>query len=71
MKPVSQMSEREAACFTNLKKAMNDSFIVVDYLENAARLAPNSDVEEDITAALVMMGMVQEMIESVVRDLTN
>jgi len=71
MKPVSQMSEREAACFTNLKRAMNDSFIVIDYLENAARLAPNNEVDEEITAVLVMMGMVQDMTESIIRDLTN
>ena len=71
MKATSEMSEREAACFINMKKAMNDSYIVVDYLENAQHLASSSDIEEDITAALLMMGMVQDLIENVVRDLTN
>ena len=71
MKPTSQMSEREAACFINLKKAMNDTYIVIDYLENASRLAPNSEIDEDISGPLLMMGIVQELIREVIADLTN
>ena len=71
MKPTSEMTEQEAACFVNLKKAMNDSNIVVNYLENAMHLAPDIDLHEDIAYAAMMMGVVQSIIEQCVKDLTE
>lgn len=71
MKPLREMDERSAACLTNLKKAMNDSYLVIEYLEGAERLASSSEQEEGITAAVLAMGMVQELIRECVSDLTN
>lgn len=71
MRPLREMDERTAACLTNLKKAMNDSYLVIDYLEGAERLAPSSDAEQGITAAVLAMGMVQELIQECVSDLTK
>ena len=71
MKPTSAMNEKEAACFVNLKKAMNDSFIVNDYLENARHLSPNIDLHEDIAYAMTLLGVVQSIIEQCVKDLTE
>ena len=71
MKPTSEMTTQEAACFINLKKAMNDSIIVNDYLENALTLAPNFDLKEDIAYAIAMMGVMQNVIEELVKDLTS
>ena len=71
MKPTSAMNEKEAACFINLKKAMNDSHIVNDYLENARHLSPNIDLHEDIAYAMTLLGVVQSMIEQCVKDLTE
>jgi hypothetical protein len=71
MKPTSAMNEKEAACFVNLKKAMNDSYIVNDYLENARHLSPNIDLHEDIAYAMTLLGVVQSMIEECVKDLTE
>jgi hypothetical protein len=65
------MNEKEAACFVNLKKAMNDSHIVNDYLENARHLSPNIDLHEDIAYAMTLLGVVQSMIEQCVKDLTE
>jgi hypothetical protein len=65
------MTEQEAACFINLKKAMNDSYIVVNYLENAMHLAPDIDLHEDIAYAAMMMGVVQNIIEQCVKDITE
>jgi hypothetical protein len=70
MKPTSAMTDKEAACFVNLKRAMNDSYIVNDYLENARHLSPNIDVHEDIAYAMTMLGAVQSIIEQCVKDLT-
>ena len=71
MKPTSEMTEQEAACFVNLKKAMNDSFIVNNYLENARMLSPNIDLHEDIAYAATLLGVVQSIIEQCVKDLTE
>lgn len=71
MKPTSAMNDKEAACFINLKKAMNDSHIVNDYLDNAMHLAPNIDVHEDIAYAATLLGVVQSMIEQCVKDITE
>jgi len=71
VKPTSAMTEQEAACFINLKKAMNDSYIVIDYLENAMTLSPNIDLHEDIAYAAMMMGVVQNIIEQCVKDITE
>jgi hypothetical protein len=71
MKPTSAMTEKESACFVNLKRAMNDSFIVNDYLENARHLSPNIDLHEDIAYAMTLLGVVQSMIEQCVKDLTE
>lgn len=71
MRPVSEMDDRTAACFTNLKRAMNDTYIVIDYLENASRLAPNNKVDEEISDPLLMMGIVQDLIREIIADLTN
>jgi hypothetical protein len=71
VKPTSAMNEKEAACFINLKKAMNDSHIVNDYLENARHLSPNIDLHEDIAYAMTLLGVVQSMIEQCVKDLTE
>jgi len=65
------MNEKEAACFINLKKAMNDSHIVNDYLENARHLSPNIDLHEDIAYAMTLLGVVQSIIEQCVKDLTE
>ena len=71
MKPTSAMNEKEAACFINLKKAMNDSHIVNDYLENAMHLSPNIDLHEDIAYAATLLGVVQSIIEQCVKDITE
>jgi hypothetical protein len=71
MKPTSAMNDKEAACFVNLKKAMNDSYIVNDYLENARHLSPNIDLHEDIAYVMTLLGVVQSMIEQCVKDLTE
>lgn len=71
MKPTSAMNDKEAACFINLKKAMNDSHIVNDYLENARHLSPNIDLHEDIAYAMTLLGVVQSMIEQCVKDITE
>jgi hypothetical protein len=71
VKPTSAMNEKEAACFINLKKAMNDSHIVNDYLENARHLSPNIDLHEDIAYAMTLLGVVQSIIEQCVKDLTE
>ena len=71
MKPTSAMNEKEAACFINLKKAVNDSHIVNDYLENARHLSPNIDLHEDIAYAMTLLGVVQSIIEQCVKDLTE
>jgi hypothetical protein len=71
MKPTSAMTEKESACFVNLKRAMNDSYIVNDYLENARHLSPNIDLHEDIAYAMTLLGVVQSMIEECVKDLTE
>ena len=71
MKPTSAMNEKDSACFVNLKKAMNDSFIVNDYLENAMHLSPNIDLHEDIAYAMTLLGVVQSMIEQCVKDITE
>ena len=71
MKPTSAMTEQEAACFINLKKAMNDSYIVINYLENAMTLSPNIDLHDDIAYAATLMGVVQDLIRECVNDITE
>ena len=41
MKPTSEMPEQDAACFINLKKAINECFVVLNYLQQADTLAPD------------------------------
>jgi len=71
VKPTSAMTEQEAACFINLKKAMNDSYIVINYLENAMTLSPNIDLHDDIAYAATLMGVVQDLIRECVNDITE
>lgn len=71
MKPTSAMTEREAACFVNLKKAMNESYLLLDYLEQARNLAPNSDVDIAIATCVRMMNDTMTDIRHAVQHLTN
>ena len=71
MKPTSEMTEREAACFVNLKKAMNESFLVLEYLEQAQHLAPNENSEAYIYTCIRMMKDTMTDIRHAVEYLTN
>jgi len=71
MKPTSEMNDREAACFTNLKKSMNESYLLLDYLKQAQTLAPNSDVDAAISTCIRMMNDTMIDIQHAIRDLTN
>ena len=71
MKPTSEMGTQEAACFVNLKKAMNDAMIVKEYLETARHLAPNDEIGGSITVAIREMNEAMFDIKSAVQSLTN
>ena len=71
MKPTSEMTEREAACFVNLKKAMNESYLLLDYLKQAQNLAPNSDVDIAIDTCIHMIEDTMTDIRHAVEYLTN
>ena len=71
MKPTEQMGSREAACFVNLKKAMNDCYIVKDYLENARHLAPNNEIDGHISSAIRECNEVMSDVQYAVQSLTN
>lgn len=71
MKPTNEMTERESACFINLKKAMNESYLLLDYLEQARNLAPNSDVDIAIATCIRMMSDTMIDIRHAVQSLTN
>ena len=71
MKPTSEMTEREAACFVNLKKAMNESQLLLDYLRQAHDAAPNEDVEIRIDTCIYEMTNLAIDIKHAVQSLTN
>ena len=71
MKPTSEMTEQEAACFVNLKKAINDAIMSKEYLENARHLAPNDDVSGNITAAIRQLNEAMLDMKCAVQSLTN
>ena len=71
MKPTSEMTEREAACFVNLKKAMNDAIMSKQYLENARHLAPSDEASDCITTAIREMNELLYDIKCAVQSLTN
>ena len=71
MKPTSAMGEKEAACFVNLKKAMNESYLVLDYLEQARTLSPDEDVSESVTAAIRQLNETVLDIKYAVQSLTK
>ena len=64
MKPTSEMTEQEAACFINLKKAMNEAHLVLDYLKQADTLAPNIH-------AAIAIGTCISMIEDTITDIRH
>jgi len=64
MKPTSEMTQQEAACFVNLKKAMNESYLVLDYLKQADTLAPN-------IYAAIAIGTCISMIEDTITDIRH
>jgi hypothetical protein len=65
------MTDQEAACFINLKKAMNDAIMSKEYLENARHLAPNDDVNDCITTAIREMNELLFDIKCAVQSLTK
>lgn len=71
MKPTSEMSEQESACFVNLKKAMHESFLALEYLEQAQHLAPDDASEEYILTCVRMMNDTMTDIRHAVQSLTN
>jgi len=71
VKPTSEMTDQEAACFINLKKAMNDAIMSKEYLENARHLAPNDDVNDCITTAIREMNELLFDIKCAVQSLTK
>ena len=71
MKATSEMTEQEAACFVNLKKAMNDAMMAKEYLENARRLAPSDEASDCITTAIREMNELLYDIKHAVQSLTN
>lgn len=71
MKPTSEMTQQESACFVNLKKAMNDAIMSKEYLENARHLAPNDEVSDHITTAIREMNELLFDIKCAVQSLTN
>ena len=71
MKPTSEMTEQEGACFVNLKKAMNDAIMSKEYLENARHLAPSHEVSDHITTAIREMNELLFDIKCAVQSLTK
>ena len=64
MKPTSAMTEQEAACFVNLKKAINESFMALSYLQQAQTLAPDEDSEIRVATCV-------QMIEDTITDIRH
>ena len=64
MKPTSEMTEQEAACFVNLKKAINESFMALSYLQQAQTLAPDEDSEIRVSTCV-------QMIEDAITDIRH
>lgn len=71
MKPTSEMTQQEAACFVNLKKAMNDAIMVKVYLHHAQNLAPNEDLEIRVSTCLDEIDSLMTDIRHAVQSLTN
>ena len=71
MKPTSEMTEQEASCFVNLKKAINESFTALSYLQQAQTLAPNEDLEIRVSTCVKMIEDTITDIRHAVHDLTN
>lgn len=71
MKPTSEMTEQEGACFVNLKKAMNESFMALSYLQQAQTLAPDEDSEICISTCVKTIEDTITDIRHAVQHLTN
>ena len=71
MKPTSAMTEQEAAYFVNLKKAINESFMVLSYLQQAQTLAPDEDSEIRVATCVQMIEDTITDIRHAVQHLTN
>ena len=71
MKPTSEMTEQEAACFVNLKKAINESFMALSYLQQAQTLAPDEDSEIRVATCVQMIEDTITDIRHAVQHLTN
>ena len=71
MKPTSEMTEQEAACFVNLKKAINESFMALSYLQQAQTLAPDEDSEIRVATCVQMIEDAITDIRHAVQHLTN
>lgn len=71
MKPTSEMTEQESACFINLKKAINESFMALSYLQQAQTLAPDEDSEIRVATCVQMIEDAITDIRHAVQNLTN
>lgn len=71
MKPTSEMGTKESACFVNLKKAMNESYLLVDYLRQARATAPSEYLEIHIDSCIYEMEMIATDIKYAVSNLTK
>lgn len=71
MKPTSEMGTKESACFVNLKKAMNESYLLVDYLRQARATAPSEYLEIRIDSCIYEMEMIATDIKYAVSNLTK
>ena len=71
MKPTSEMTEQEAACFVNLKKAINESFMALSYLQQAQTLAPDEYSEICISTCVRTIEDTITDIRHAVQSLTN
>ena len=71
MKATKDMTEQEAACFVNLKKAINESFMALSYLQQAQTLAPDEDSEIRVATCVQMIEDTITDIRHAVQHLTN
>ena len=71
MKPTSEMTEQEAAYFINLKKAINESFMALSYLQQAQTLAPDEESEIRVSTCVQMIEDAITDIRHAVQHLTN
>lgn len=71
MKPTSEMGTQEAACFVNLKKAINESFMALSYLQQAQALAPDEYSETCISTCVRTIEDTITDIRHAVQHLTN